>query len=207
MSTTANVELDPYTADAENHDLTPQKKIDGLREIIKTTKTAMLTTRAPNGTLHSRAMTPASPKHGDHGLHFIFLGNNASHKFNEIENDSNVNVSFYDHSSTDWASVSGIAKVSQDRKLIQDHWSTFVSAYFGDLGDGIHKGDASDPRISVIEVIPDEIRYWVSTSNSIGKAAHLAYGAITGKGNAPGELRTITSQEIQLVEGLHNQTH
>jgi len=205
MSTTTDAKLDPYTAKAENHDMTPQKKIDGLKEIVKSAKSAMLTTRSASGALHSRAMTPASPKDGDHGLHFIFLGNNVSQKFNEIENDSHVNVSFYDHSSTDWASISGVAKLSQDRDLIKAHWNPFVAAYFGDLGDGIHRGDFSDPRVSVIEVIPDEIRYWVATSGKISQTAQVVYGAITGHGSAPGELRTITTQEIQLVEGLHRQ--
>jgi hypothetical protein len=31
-------------------------------------------------------------------------------------------------------------------------------AWFGDLGDGVHKGDENDPRISLIEVTPDEVR-------------------------------------------------
>lgn len=33
-------------------------------------------------------------------------------------------MSFYNHSSTDWASVAGKAKISQDRKLIKEHWSS-----------------------------------------------------------------------------------
>jgi len=205
MSTTSQKVLDPYTKDAENTEMTPQKKIDGLKEIIKEAKSAMMTTRSSTGCMHSRAMTPCTPKHGDHGLHFVFLGNNASPKFEEIQHDSHVNVSFYDKTSTDWVSVSGVAKVSQDKEMIKAHWSHFVSAYYGDLGDGIHKGDENDPRVSIIEVVPDEIRYWKSTSGSIGKVAHQAYGAVTGHGSAPGEMRTITSQEIQLTEGLHKQ--
>jgi hypothetical protein len=71
-----------------------------------------------------------------------------------------------------------------------------VSAYFGDLGDGIHRGDYNDPRVSIIEVIPDEIRYWVSTSNALSHGISVAVGAVTGKVSVPGELRTITSQEV-----------
>ena len=54
-----NKDLDPYTAKAENNNLTPQEKIDGLHAIVKSVKTGMLTTRAANGELHSRAMAPA----------------------------------------------------------------------------------------------------------------------------------------------------
>lgn len=89
-----------------------------------------------------------------------------------------------------------------------------VAAYFGDLGDGIHKGNEDDPRVSIIEVIPDEviystyillllpltshfqIRYWVATKGSIGRTMSTAVGAVTGKGKAPGELRTISHQEV-----------
>ena len=57
-----NPTLDPYTANAVNNDVTPQKKIDDLKSILKVVKTGMLTTRCQDGTLHSRAMTPAGRK-------------------------------------------------------------------------------------------------------------------------------------------------
>ena len=49
--------------------------------------------------------------------------------------------------------------------------------------------------MAVIEVIPNEIRYWLSTSNMATKAADIVTSAMTGKTSAPGELRTITKQE------------
>ncbi|KAF8585933.1 hypothetical protein K439DRAFT_1646413 [Ramaria rubella] len=201
---TPNPTLDPYTSKAENKDITPQHKIDGLKEVIKNAQTGMLTTRSSEGYLHSRAMTPTKSKHEGNSLHFIFIGNNSSAKFDEIENDGHVNVSFYDPSSTNWASVSGIAHISRDKELIKKHWSTMISGYFGDLGDGKHKGNEDDPRVSVIEVIPNEIRYWMANKGKIGQTVQVAVGAVTGKGSAPGELRTITPAEIQLVEGLHH---
>lgn len=54
----------------------------------------------------------------------MFIANNASAKFDELQNDSHVNVSYYDEKSTNWASFSGIAKVSQDKELIKKHWNT-----------------------------------------------------------------------------------
>lgn len=55
----SNKELDPYTAKAENNNLSPQEKIEGLHSIVKNVKTGMLTTRSASGQLHSRAMAPA----------------------------------------------------------------------------------------------------------------------------------------------------
>ncbi|KAF8160678.1 hypothetical protein B0H34DRAFT_795562 [Crassisporium funariophilum] len=201
MSSNNNA-LDPYTAQAQNNDITPQEKINGLKEIIKSTQTAMLTTRSADGQFHSRAMVPVAPDK-DTQLTLIFIANNVSHKFEEIEHDSHVNVSFLNPDTTGWASFSGKAKVTQDRELIKKHFSVATSAWFGDLKDGVHKGDANDPRVAVIQVVPDEIRYWYPTKGKVGRAMEIATDALTGKTSSPGELRTITKQEISLTEGLH----
>lgn len=79
-----------------------------------------------------------------------------------------MNISFYDPSTTNWISVSGTAKLSSDRSVVKKFWNPSVKAWFGDLGDGIHKGDEDDPRVSIIEVIPDQ----VSPNASM---LHLAY--------------------------------
>lgn len=72
-----------------------------------------------------------------------------------------------------------------------------VAGYFGDLGDGVHKGDVNDPRVSAIEVTPEEIHYWYATSGTVSRTAQVAVGAVTGKTAAPGELRTITRDEVR----------
>ena len=118
--TSPNKELDPYTAKAENDELSPQEKIQGLHEIVKKVKTGMLTTRDSTGCMHSRAMAPSGRMFNiylfkDKALiafaaisptqaTLVFIANKASHKFDEIQNDSHVNVSFYDENSTNWAS-------------------------------------------------------------------------------------------------------
>ncbi|KAJ8514394.1 hypothetical protein ONZ45_g8072 [Pleurotus djamor] len=197
--TTIHDKLDPYTSQAQNDDITLQEKVTDLHNIIKHVSIGMLTSRAVNGQLHSRAMASCAP-HSDTQLTLYFIANNASHKFDELQNDSSINVSFYDPSSTSWVSYAGTAKVSQDADLIHKHWSTAVSAYFGDLKDGIHKGDEHDPRVSIIEVVPQEIKYLHVTKGAIGRNAGVAVGVLTGHVAVPGELRTINKEEIQLVD-------
>lgn len=75
----------------------------------------------------------------------------------ELEYDPHVNVSFYDPSTTNWISVSGTAKLSTDPNLVKQYWNASLKAWFGDLGDGVHKGDENDPRVSVIEVVPEQV--------------------------------------------------
>ncbi|KAI0298521.1 hypothetical protein BC826DRAFT_997819 [Russula brevipes] len=197
----SNVKLDPYVAQAQNDDLTPSQKIEGLHKVIQGAQTGMLTTRASDGHLHARAMTPVGP-YSNIQVNLVFIANNTSPKFQEIRNDSHVNVSFFDTATTHWASISGTARAVEDRSVIKKHWSTCMASYFGDLGDGVHKGDENDPRVAAIEVIPDEIRYWLATSGSVSRSIQEVASAVSGKVTVPGELRTITQEEIQLVQGL-----
>lgn len=195
-----NVQLDPYTVNAENTDVSPSQKIKDLHEVIKAAQTGMLTTRASDGYLHSRAMTPVGP-YSESQVNLVFIANNASPKFHELQNDDHVNVNFFDKSSTNWASFSGVAKVIEDRSVIKKHWNPRISAYFGDLDDS-HKGDENDPRVAVIEVIPNEVRYWLAKSGGIARGVQEVVKTVRGEVSIPGELRTITTEEIQLVQGL-----
>jgi general stress protein 26 len=202
----------------------------------------MLTTRAADGHLHARAMTPAgreshptsnldTPSHtvpttftaySSNQVNLVFVANNASPKFKELQNDSHVNVNFFDTSTTHWASFSGIAKVIEDREVVKKYWSSWyasqlstvqdspsptsilssISSYFGDLGDGVHKGDEDDPRVALIEVVPDEIRYWLATSGSISRGVQEIASAVQGKVTIPGEMRTITKDEVSKIRVL-----
>jgi len=129
--------LDPFVAQSSMSSASTQEKVDGgssysiilcfsmylhvsgLREIISSTQTAMLTTRSPDGHLHSRAMAPASCTllialfffslisplaKEDKEQKFVFLANNVSHKFDEMKNDEHVNVAFINPTTTAWAS-------------------------------------------------------------------------------------------------------
>ncbi|KAK2467885.1 hypothetical protein APHAL10511_000180 [Amanita phalloides] len=193
MSQTAS-HLDPYTEQAERTDITLQEKINGLKDIIHQVKTGMLTTHSPDGQLHARAMTPTSPI-AENQLTLVFIANRVSHKCGDLDNDAHVNVSFYDAATTNWASFCGKARISQDRDMVKKHWSKSTSAWFGDMKDDVHHGDANDPRVILIEVIPDEIRYWVATKGAARRAVESGIGSVTGKVSCPGEIRTITKRE------------
>lgn len=71
-----------------------------------------------------------------------------------------------------------------------------TGAWFGNLKDGVHKGDQNDPRVAIIEVIPQEIRYWIATQGVVGRTVDVTVSAVSGKTAAPGELRTITKHEV-----------
>ena len=111
-----------------------------LHEVVRGAQAGMLTTRASNGCLHARAMTPVGrelrfcffwtnfddtnyPAYSESQVNLVFIANNASPKFLELQNDDHVNVNFFDKSITNWASFSGLAKVIEDRSVIKKHWN------------------------------------------------------------------------------------
>ncbi|GJN91134.1 hypothetical protein Rhopal_004152-T1 [Rhodotorula paludigena] len=214
---------DPYTAKAEKNDVSPSQKIEELRGIIKECKFGLLVSRNADGHLHSRAMAPASHK----GLVFQFIANEESGKFDELQNDEHVNFSFQDPSSTDWASIAGKASVKKDEATIKALYNPAIKArrpadpvqelpigahggkltivlgqWFGDLKDGVHTGEPGDPRIAVIEVVPDE---WIKTRTTLGQAAEVLKGAITGEAAAPGALRVISGSDLSLARQVEAQ--
>ena len=70
-----------------------------------------------------------------------------------------------------------------------------ISAYFGDLDDS-HRGDENDPRVVVIEVVPNEIRYWLAKSGSISRGVQEVVKTVRGEVSIPGEMRTIVAEEV-----------
>lgn len=77
-----------------------------------------------------------------------------------------------------------------------------ISSYFGDLGDGVHKGDENDPRVAIIKVVPDEVRYWLATSGSLSRGVQEIASAAQGKVTIPGEMRTITKEEVSTLQAF-----
>jgi pyridoxine/pyridoxamine 5'-phosphate oxidase len=57
-------------------------------------------------------------------INLVFLANNSSPKFQEIQNDNHVNLSFFHTSSMHWASISGVARVTEDKSVIKKYWSS-----------------------------------------------------------------------------------
>jgi len=50
--------------------------------------------------------------------------------FTLLSHRTGVNVSFIDVNTTDWASISGVAKVHNDKKLIESLWSPLCVTHF-----------------------------------------------------------------------------
>jgi general stress protein 26 len=56
-------------------------------------------------------------------INLVFITNNSTPKCQEIQNDNHVNLSFFHTFSKHWASISGVARVTEDRSVIKKYWS------------------------------------------------------------------------------------
>ena len=83
-----------------------------------------------------------------------------------------------------------------DEALIEKLFNPTISAWFGDKGDGVHTGKPSDPRMAVVEVKIDEIRHFHQVKTTIGTLVDVVTSAVSGSTATPGQIRTITGEEI-----------
>ncbi len=80
-----------------------------------------------------------------------FLTDSGAPKDQEIKHNSNVCLAFSDVKSNRYVSVTGSAEVFADAGLAEQVWSAADKAFWK---------DASDPKIRVIRVTPDQGEYW-----------------------------------------------
>lgn len=178
--------------------LSPQQKIDSLLDITKSIGTGMLTSHSPDGKLASRPMAPATTE----GLIFSFYMNKDSGKTDDVESDKQVNVSFFDPKTTDWVSISGKAVINKDSSKIKRHWSSSLRAWFDDKKDGKHTGDHNDPRVVLLDVHPEEIRFF-KADGKLSALTQMAKAAMSGEAASPGQLIILDQDEIALASKVH----
>lgn len=181
---------------AKQWDETTPKK-DQIQDFYKTVdslKVGLLTTIRDGVGPVSRSMAVAKRE----GPDFLFLANNHSKKFSDLASNKTAQVTFQNSSSQDWVSVSGTATVTSNTDpRIKKLYSKGTSAWFGDLGDGVHTGTADDPRMALIEVKANYISYWKSTVSSVGFVKEVATASMSGRVANTGTLRQLTEEDIK----------
>lgn len=109
-----------------------------------------------------------------------------------------MQITFQNSSSQDWVSITGEATTaSNDDPRIKDVYSSTISAWFGDLGDGVHNGKAEDPRMALIEVRARYISYWKATVGTLGFLKEVGVATVTGQVADTGVLRELVEEDIE----------
>lgn len=176
-------------------DETPKKdQIQDFYKIADSLKVCLLTTIREDIGPVSRSMAIAKRD----GPDFLFLANTHSKKFTDLEKDKTAQVTFQNSSSQDWVSVSGKVTVTNNEDpRIKEVYSKGTSAWFGDLGDGVHNGTASDPRMALIEFKAHYVAYWKSTVTSVGFLTEVAMASMSGKVATTGVQRQLTEEDLK----------
>src|SRR5579872_7457652 len=98
-----------------------------LADLIRDIHVAMITTVAPDGSLHSRPM--ANPNHGFYGELWFFTALH-SPKSEEVSRHSQVNVAFAEPKSARYVSISGAGTIVQDAEKVRELWNPLLKAWF-----------------------------------------------------------------------------
>jgi general stress protein 26 len=164
-----------------------RKHIDELYELIEKIKTAMLTTRRPDGRLVSR---PMATQKREPIADLWFVADVESHKIDELEHDPHVNLGYFDSGSWEWVSVSGTARISTDRERIRSLYQPDWKVWFGAIDD-IRDGGPDDPRLALILVDADGVIYMKREKPAPIVLIEIAKGLVTGSRPDVGEIREL----------------
>jgi len=159
------------------------EKLQKLYELIETIETAMFTTRRGDGRLVSRPMATQKRAAGA-DVWFVTMRN--SEKLEEIRNDPQVNLAYFKDRTKEWVSVSGRARVVDDRAKIRELYAPDWRAWFGDEG-GAKDGSPDDPRMILIGVDVEMAMFLEVNKPQPIVLFEVVKGIITGKAPDFGE--------------------
>jgi general stress protein 26 len=152
-----------------------QESIAKLKDLIESIDFAMLTT-VNGGQLRSRPMsTQKFELDGD----LWFFTSDQTHKIEEIEQDSRVNVAYSKPEDNVYVSVSGRAELVKDKKKIEELWNPILKAWFPEGLD--------DPTLALLKISVEEAEYWDSPNSKIVQLYGFVKAIVTGEAAKGGD--------------------
>ena len=151
-------------------------KLKELYELISEIEIAMMTTRNLQGLLVTR---PMDTQEQNDGGDLWFVTNIEHHKVDELLRDPDICLGYYNPSTSEWVSVSGRARISQDRAKIRELYKPDWRAWFPDEG-GERDGGPDDPRFALIFVDAQTAHYQKSKHSRPRALFEYAKGLVTG---------------------------
>ena len=170
-----------------------EKKLDDLYDLIDGIETAMLTTHALDGSLVSR---PLQTQERTEGVDLWFMTSTETHKVDELRANPEVNVAYFKGDSKEWVSVSGRARLTQNRDRIHAMYKPDWKAWLEDQG-GARNGGPDDPRIALIEVEANTVTYMKSNQPRVVAMFKVMHAMATGEPPKVGSVRHLDSGELR----------
>ena len=159
------------------------EKLHKLYALIEDLQTAMFTTRRSDGRIVSR---PMAVQKRAAGADLWFVTMRGSDKIDEIRDDPHVNLAFFKDRTKEWVSVSGLAKIVDDRTKVRELYQPDWRAWFGDEG-GEKDGTPEDPRMLLIAVNVEMAMFLELNKPQPVVLFEIVRGMVTGKKPRLGE--------------------
>jgi general stress protein 26 len=143
-----------------------------LWDLIKDIRFAMFTTRNSNGHLHSRPMTVQNSALDEDDRLWFFMSRRGD-PVDELSNEAMVNIAFSDPGEDRYVSVSGTARIVDDKRKTRELWSKLAEAWF--------PGGVDDPDLALVEVKISHAHFWDMKESKLTQLYAMAKAAVTGK--------------------------
>ena len=158
---------------------TPEEK---LWQLIKEMKFAMFTHRHADGQLHAHPLTTQNRSIDKNGLLYFFVSRK-SEVGQRIQADGNVCVTYGDPGEDTWVSISGTARVNDDKAEKERLYNPIVKAWF--------PGGVEDPDLELVEVKINHAEYWDIQESKMTQLLKMATAAVTGTPPKLGDHREV----------------
>lgn len=146
----------------------PEGKIERVWALIKDIRVAMVVTHNGRGdALRARPMA-ARLDANDNAI--CFLTDATAPKDAEIDRNDNVCLAFADIKGQKYVSVTGRARISNDRAKIKQFWAASDKAFWR---------DENDPAIRLLRITPEDAEYWEGAGFVVSAVKMIAAG-VTG---------------------------
>lgn len=151
-------------------------KIEEMYRLIEGIEIALMTTQRADGLLVTR---PMATQKRDAIADLWFVTDVGTTKVEEMRRHPAICLGYYNEKTREWVSVSGMARLSQDRaairRLHQPDWKT----WFPDEG-GSRDGGPEDPRLALILVDARAVHYMKAKHSRPVTLFEIARGLVTG---------------------------
>ena len=136
-------------------------------KLIKGIKVGMLVTE-DGAHLRARPMTLVQDEYDGTLWFFTPL---SAHKSQEVAAENQVCVTFSDHDEDVHVSLSGRARLTQDKGLIERFWNPFVGAWF--------EQGKEDPDVALLQIEIDMGEHWQSKTNKVVQTLEFVKANVT----------------------------
>ncbi len=156
----------------ENHaDLNSGEAAKKIKQLVEKADTCFFNTTPVDG--ESFGTRPMSILKAEDNGTLWFMSSSDSYKNKEIAANSEVKLYFRGSAHSDFLYLKGRALITRDQQKINELWNPVLKTWFTE--------GETDPRITVIQVMPEEGYYWDTKHGNAIAGIKMLIGAALGK--------------------------